>query len=92
MSRRKECAPWAALKSGHCCRQARFVVADVGLALGWISATLAQSYWKSEVHRHLAEPEQAVDLARFRSEYCYFATEWHGAIGKPPIVLLQKVH
>lgn len=70
----------------------RFVVADVGSTLGWISATLAHSFWKSQVQRHLAEPDQTVDLARFPGEYCYFASEWRDSDGKPPIILLEKVH
>ena len=70
----------------------RFVVADVGSTLSWRSLTSSHSFWKSEVQRHLADPEEVVDLARFPGEYCYFASEWHGAVGEPPIVLLQKHH
>ena len=41
---------------------------------------------------YLTDPEQVADLARFPGEYCYFASEWQGAVGEPPIVLLQRHH
>jgi hypothetical protein len=68
----------------------RFVVADVGLQLVWISDTECFNYWKREVQLHLATPESRASLDDFPGNYFYRASLWHD--GGPPIVLLSKCH
>lgn len=67
----------------------RFVVADVGSPLNWISLQDCYDFWKSEVQPHFGSPDRA-DLTNKPGEYCYFATEWSD--GAEPIVLLSKAH
>ena len=67
----------------------RFVVADVGNPLKWISLQDCYEFWKSEVQPHVGNPDGA-DLTDYPGEYCYFATEWSD--GAEPIVLLSKAH
>ena len=69
----------------------RFVVADIGHHLEWISADNCYRFWKSEVKRHLAQPENEIYLEDFPGEYCYFASEWQTDLAEP-IVLLSKSH
>ena len=68
----------------------RFVVADVGLQLLWISETECFDFWKHEVQPHLTEPESKVSLGDFPGNYFYRASLWHD--GGLPIVLLSKSH
>ena len=68
----------------------RFVVADVGLELDWLSEDHCFEVWKQEVKPHLAEPEQQVYLEDFPDEYAYYASHWED--GSTPIVLLAKAH
>jgi hypothetical protein len=68
-----------------------FVVADVGLPLGWIEPGDCYEYWKSEVRPHLAEPDAAIDLTAFPSGYAYIARSWTLGV-PPPVVVLEKHH
>lgn len=69
----------------------RFVIADVGLELHWISEDHCFEAWKLEVKPHLAEPEdQRVHLDEFPDEYAYFASHWED--GSTPIIVLWKRH
>jgi len=70
----------------------RFVVADIGSRLQWITPEECYTFWKSEVKPHIAEPEAQSRLEDFPDEYCYFASEWKTANGGDPIVLLTKSH
>src|SRR5262245_41543977 len=54
----------------------RFVIADVGAPLRWVSETERFDFWKNEVEPHLAEPEQRVYLGRFPGACAYFASLW----------------
>lgn len=69
----------------------RFVVANVGEPLEWISNNERYEFWKHEVRPHLASPEQRVSLEDFPDNYCYFASEWKTYEGDN-IVLLSKAH
>src|SRR6266404_9389569 len=61
----------------------RFVIADVGHRLQWVSPTVSYDFWKSEAKMHIAEPNIKLSLEDFPDEYCYFATEWRADDGKP---------
>ena len=74
------------LRSG----EVRFVVADVGYPLNWISQSDCFTAWKHEVQPHLIEPSQHVKLEQFPGQYMYFASRWED--GGCPIVLLSKIH
>ena len=69
----------------------RFVVADIGHHLQWISSEHCYEFWKSEVKPHLAQPDAKIYLEDFSGEYCYFASEWKPDLGEP-IILLAKSH
>ena len=68
----------------------RFVIADVGCELQWISEASAFTEWKREIRPHLAEPDQKVFLKDFPGEYAYFASQWQD--GSTPIIVLSKAH
>lgn len=68
----------------------RFVVADAGLELHWLSEDHCFEVWKQEVKPHLAEPEQQAYLEDFPDEYFYYASHWED--GSTPIILLWKMH
>ena len=69
----------------------RFVVADIGHHLQWVSSENCYDFWKSEVKMHLAQPDAKIYLEDFPGEYCYFASEWKPDVGEP-IILLAKCH
>jgi len=69
----------------------RFVIAEIGRRLQWVSPTACYDFWKSEAKMHIAEPNIKLYLEDFPDEYCYFASEWRADDGKP-IVLLSKWH
>ena len=69
----------------------RFVIADIGHHLEWVSVEDSFRFWKSEVKRHLAQPDHKTYLEDFPGEYCYFASEWKTDLGEP-IVLLSRAH
>ena len=69
----------------------RFVVADIGGPLEWISPSNCYDFWKSEVREHLADPAEKAQSWEYPSGYCYFATEWSdGNTGT--IVVLETHH
>lgn len=70
--------------------EVRFVVADVGHPLNWISQSNCFAIWRQEVQPHLAEPGQKVKLEQFPDQYLYFASRWED--GSHPIILLSKMH
>lgn len=69
----------------------RFVVADIGHHLQWISVEDCYEFWKSEVKMHLAQPDAKICLEDFPGEYCYVASQWGDDLAEP-IVLLAKSH
>ena len=66
---------------------ATFVVADLEVRPRWIDAAHRFEFWKTEVKSRLAEPDKPALLDRFPDEYCYFASKWQLADGRPLIVL-----
>lgn len=66
----------------------RFVIADVGLPLKWISAQDSRTFWKAEVRCHLSNAD-VFYLRDFPGEYAYTAARW---LGEPPIIVLEKHH
>jgi hypothetical protein len=69
----------------------RFVIADIGHHLEWVSLEDCYKFWKSEVKMHLAQPENKTPLEDFPGDYCYFASQWK-ADHDEPIILLSKAH
>lgn len=69
----------------------RFVIADIGHPLEWVSAEDCHKFWKSEVKIHLAQPNSTTYLEDSPGDYCYFASEWKANLAEP-IVLLSKSH
>ena len=69
----------------------RFVIADIGRRLQWVSPAVCYDFWKSEAKMHIAEPNVELYLQDYPDEYCYFASEWRADDGKP-IVVLSKWH
>jgi hypothetical protein len=72
----------------------RFVVADPGLPLRWVSEAESRAFWKGEVRPHLVdEPGLPFDIYHFPHGYAYIATEWRGPNPlEPLIVLLECYH
>ncbi|WP_298377587.1 hypothetical protein [uncultured Bradyrhizobium sp.] len=69
-----------------------FVVADVGLPLWWIAADDCFAFWKDEVKRSLAEPnEDRLDLSDYPASYCYAASMWSCA-SLGAVIVLEKHH
>ena len=68
----------------------QFVVADVGVAPRWITASECFDFWKNEAKPHLASAEKAF-LKEFPGGYCYLASQWEGET-TALIVLLEKHH
>jgi hypothetical protein len=68
----------------------RFVVADLGAPLRWVSAAECFPFWKAEVRSRVANPAGA-DLQEYPGGWCFFASEW-GPVEGPPIVLLAVAH
>lgn len=71
----------------------KFVLADCGQPLKWISAEDCSGFWKDETKHHLVEPDAAevgFQLEDFPGDYCYVGAEWKG--GFEPVVLLEKYH
>jgi hypothetical protein len=69
----------------------RFVVADAGSPLRWLTDEDRFSFWKSEVRPHLANPGQGAWHETFPDSYCYFGSEWADG-SDVPIVVLEKSH
>lgn len=69
----------------------RFVIADIGAEPAWIPESCCFDFWKQDVQRHLADPEQRVNLAEFPDDFCYFASEWSAPIGTA-IIVLERCH
>jgi len=68
----------------------RFVVADCGKRPEWIPESDCFTFWKTEVHHHLALADGA-PLDDLPGGYLYIASEWVPEMGSP-IVLLEKHH
>jgi len=71
----------------------RFVVADCGQPLEWVSVHDCYRFWKDEVKPHLVERGSAdggFRLDVFPGAYCYVGAEWEG--GPEPVVLLERHH
>lgn len=71
-------------------RLVKFVVANVGEPLNWVSNNERYDFWKNEARPHLADAER-VSLDDFPDSYCYFASEWKSDDGEV-IVLLSMAH
>jgi hypothetical protein len=69
----------------------RFVVAEVGLPLRWVSDEDRFAFWKDEVRPHLAHPGQGHWHETFPDSYCYFASKWTDE-SDVPIVVLERSH
>jgi hypothetical protein len=69
----------------------RFVIANVGRPLRWISAEDRFEFWKADVVPHLAEADR-IYLEEFPGGLAYVASEWLTAQSEPPIVLLEVHH
>jgi len=69
----------------------RFVIANVGERLRWVSLDDRFEFWKADVVPHLAESD-GIRLDDFPDSMAYVASEWLAAETEPPIVLLETHH
>jgi len=68
----------------------RFVIADCGLRLNWISEDKGFEIWK-EIKSQIADPGKRIYLSQFPGETAFSASEWRGRAGEC-VVLLEKHH
>ena len=68
----------------------KFVVADCGLKLNWISTKKCFEFWKT-VRPHIADPTKPIYLGQFPNETAYIASEWRNRAGEC-LILLEKYH
>lgn len=64
----------------------RFVVADCGHPLRWVTHEACWSFWKNEVRDRVC-PDGPIDLDGFSAGYCYAASIWGLATGERVVVL-----
>lgn len=69
----------------------RFVVADVGSPLRWISEEERFRFWKGEAQAHIATAEK-MSLDDCPDGYFYFASEWRADAATQVVILLEKHH
>jgi hypothetical protein len=70
----------------------RFVVADVGHPLQWISPGDRFQFWKETVRPRVVDPQSdGVRLEDYPGEYCFLASEWRTEAGDT-VVLLESYH
>lgn len=69
----------------------RFVVADIGSPLRWISDSETFQFWKSEGIVHVSDNETA-RLDEYPEGYVYFASAWHSSTARVTMVLMEKHH
>ncbi len=70
----------------------RFVVADCGCPLRWVSETDRYGFWKNEVRPRLLHPAEAAwDLTSMPGGYGYLALLWRVS-PLPAVVLLEVYH
>jgi hypothetical protein len=71
----------------------RFVIADMGQPLMWISGDEVFRFWKDEAKSRIVPREAIVGfhLEEFPGEYAYVASEWM-AKSQPPVVVLARHH
>jgi hypothetical protein len=69
----------------------RFVIADVGKPLRWISEEEGFCFWKSDAQTHIADGEKK-SLEDYPDGYSYFASEWRSEACSETFVLLEKNH
>lgn len=70
----------------------RFVVANVGKPLGWISESDSFNFWKIHVVANLLDPKKGSTgfrLDDYPNQFVYAASEW---IGASYIVVLLEMH
>jgi len=71
----------------------KFVVANAGHPLRWVSSEESQVFWKLEVRPHLVvEPDRPFDIYGYPEGYCYVASEWHATNETQTIVVLEQHH
>lgn len=69
----------------------RFVIADVGKPLRWISEEERFRFWKSDAQTHISDEEKK-NLNDSPEGYFYCASEWRSEAGSESFVLLEKHH
>ncbi len=69
----------------------RFVIADVGKPLRWISEEERFRFWKSDAQTHIAS-EGKKSLDDSPGGYFYFASEWRSPASSDAFILLEKHH
>jgi hypothetical protein len=69
----------------------RFVIANVGERLRWVSLEDRFKFWKEDVVLRLADTDR-VYLDDFPGAVAYFASEWVVAANELPIILLEVHH
>jgi hypothetical protein len=69
----------------------RFVVAEVGRPLRWISPADAFAFWRSDASRRLADPT-GFSLDEFPNAMAYLASRWEERASADPIVVLETHH
>lgn len=69
----------------------KFVIANVGDKLKWLSCSESFDFWKTELEPHLANDMNRIEINNFSGNYCYVATEWKTEV-ETPIILLEKYH
>jgi hypothetical protein len=72
----------------------RFVIAEVGKPLRWISEEERLVFWKADARSHIPEhSDQPFDLYLYPEGYAYVASEWCGGeLATVPIIALERRH
>ena len=77
----------ALLRSGN----VRFVIAELGKPLTWISNNESADFWRDELEPHLGAAGLNEPFTNAADTYHYVASEWKSYDGDT-IVLLSKMH
>jgi hypothetical protein len=68
----------------------RFVVADCGRPLNWISESDRFAFWKT-ASAQVAEPDKPIYLDQFPQNVAYVVSQWQGRNGER-VVLFERHH
>jgi hypothetical protein len=68
----------------------RFVVADIGKPLTWLSSSETYCFWKAEVKNRLPDSPEQFRLEDFAGDYCFLASEWIGS--SEAVILPERYH